>query len=203
MKIYLIRHGETDQNKVKCLQGRTDIELNAYGRELAYKTAEGLKEVDFDMIFTSPLKRARETAEIIKRGRNIPVVIEERIQEISFGEYEGLCYGKEHFSIPDKDFMYFFDKPECYVTPPSGESLEEVIARTGEFLRELAGKAEYRDKTVLLSTHGCALKAVLANVRNTPLAQFWGEGVHKNCAVSLVEIRDGQMEVLEDGKLYY
>ena len=203
MKIYLIRHGETDRNKVKCLQGRTDIELNEYGRELAYKTAEGLKEVDFDMIFTSPLKRARETAEIIRRGRNVPVIIEERIQEISFGECEGLCYGKDNYSIPDKDFMNFFDQPERYAVPVAGESFEEVIARTGEFLKELADKREYQDKTILLSTHGCALKAILANVRNTPLAQFWGEGVHKNCAVSLVEVVDGQMEVLEDGRLYY
>ena len=203
MKIYLIRHGETDRNKVKCLQGRTDIELNEYGRELAYKTAEGLKEVDFNIIFTSPLKRARETAEIIRRGRNVPVIIEERIQEISFGEYEGLCYGKENYSIPDKDFMNFFDQPERYAVPVAGESFEEVIARTGEFLKELADKREYQDKTILLSTHGCALKAILANVRNTPLAQFWGEGVHKNCAVSVVEMVDGQMEVLEDGRLYY
>ncbi len=203
MKVYLIRHGETDQNKVKCLQGRTDIELNEYGRELAYKTAEGLKHIDFDMIFTSPLKRARETAEIIKGERNIPVIVEERIQEISFGAYEGLCYGKEHYSIPDKDFMNFFDKPEYYVTPPGGESFGEVLARTGAFLQELKERAEYQDKTILLSTHGCALKAVLANAQSTELSQFWGAGVHKNCAVSLLEIRDGKIEILEDGKLYY
>ncbi|MBQ9142467.1 MAG: histidine phosphatase family protein [Lachnospiraceae bacterium] len=203
MKLYLIRHGETDQNKIKCLQGRTDIELNAYGRELAYKTAEGLREVDFHMIFTSPLKRARETAEIIKGERNIPMIVEERIQEISFGAYEGLCYGKEHYSIPDKDFMNFFDKPECYVTPPGGESFAEVLARTGAFLQELMGKKELADKTILLSTHGCALKALLAAARNTELANFWGEGVHKNCAVSLLEISEGQIKVLEDGRLYY
>jgi len=203
MKIYLIRHGETDQNKVKCLQGRTDIELNEYGRELARKTAQGLKDVEFEMIFTSPLKRARETAEIIKGERNIPVIVEERIQEISFGVYEGLCYGKEQYSIPDPDFMNFFHKPECYVTPTCGESFEEVLARTGAFLKELAENAAYQDKVILLSTHGCALKALLANVRNTPLSQFWGEGVHKNCAVSLLEIKDGQIEVLEDGRLYY
>lgn len=203
MKIYLIRHGETDQNKVKCLQGHSDIELNAYGRELARKTAEGLKNVKFDMIFTSPLKRARETAEMIKGDRKIPVYAEERIKEICFGEYEGLCYGKEHYSIPDEHFMYFFEKPECYVTPPGGESFEQVIARTGEFIRELAAREDLADKTILLSTHGCALKAVLANVRNTPLKDFWGEGVHKNCAVSLIEVKDGSMQVLEDGRLYY
>lgn len=203
MKLYLIRHGETDRNKAKCLQGRTDIELNEYGRELARKTAEGLKEVDFDMIFTSPLKRARETAEIIKGERTIPIIIEERIQEISFGEYEGLCYGKDHYSIPDKNFMDFFDKPECYETPPAGESFQEVLLRTGDFLKELAEKQEYQDKTILLSTHGCALKAILANACNTPLPLFWGGGVHRNCAVSLLEITDGQIHVLEDGRVYY
>ena len=203
MRIYLIRHGETDQNKVKCLQGRTDIELNEYGRELAYKTAEGLKEIKFDMIFTSPLKRARETAEIIRGNRNIPILIEERIQEISFGEYEGLCYGKEHYNIPDPDFMDFFNRPECYRTPPSGESFASVIARTGAFLGELVRDERYTNKTILLSTHGCALKALLANVGNTPLSAFWGEGVHKNCAVSLIEISDGKWVVLEDGRLYY
>ncbi len=203
MKLYLIRHGETDQNKRKCLQGRCDIELNEYGRELARMTAQGLKGVAFDVIYTSPLKRAVETAEIIRGERQIPIIIEERIQEISFGAYEGLCYGKEGFSIPDESFMNFFDKPACYTTPPEGESFAEVIARTGAFLRELIAKPEYQDKTILLSTHGCALKAILANVRNTPIAEFWGEGVHKNCGVSLIEVNSAGMQVLEDGRLYY
>ena len=60
MKLYLIRHGVTDQNKKRCLQGRSDIELNEQGRELARITAEGLRDVNFDLIFTSPLKRAYE-----------------------------------------------------------------------------------------------------------------------------------------------
>lgn len=203
MKIYLIRHGETDQNKCKCLQGRSDIELNEYGRELARKTAEGLKDIPFDIIFTSPLKRARETAEIIRGKREIPIALEERIQEISFGEYEGLCYGKENYSIPDKDFMNFFNKPQDYKTPPGGESLEEVITRTGEFLQEILQKEAYKDKNILLSTHGCALKACLANINGSLLAEFWGEGVHKNCAVSLIDVKEGKVVVTEDGKLYY
>lgn len=203
MKIYLIRHGETDQNKCKCLQGRSDIELNEYGRELARKTAEGLKDIPFDIIFTSPLKRARETAEIIRGKREIPIVLEERIQEISFGEYEGLCYGKENYSIPDKNFMNFFNKPQDYKTPPGGESLEEVITRMGEFLQEILQKEVYKDKNILLSTHGCALKACLANINGSLLAEFWGEGVHKNCAVSLIEVKEGKVVVTEDGKLYY
>lgn len=203
MKIYLIRHGVTDANKCKSLQGRTDISLNEQGRELARITAEGLKNIYFDIIFTSPLKRARETAEIIRGDRDIPVIDCEDIQEISFGEYEGLCFGKENYTIPDKDFMFFFNKPECYKPAPGGETFEEVLERTGRFLKELIEKEAYKDKTILLSTHGCALKALLANVRKLPVAEFWGEGVHKNCAVSLVEVKGGCATVVEDGKVFY
>lgn len=203
MKIYLIRHGETDQNKRKCLQGRSDVELNEYGRELARKTAEGLMDVDFDIIFTSPLKRAKETAEIIKGDRGIPIFCEARIQEISFGEYEGLCYGKDGYSIPDEDFMNFFHKPQEYATAPGGESFEEIIDRTGAFLQELLQNERYKGKNILLSTHGCALKALLMNINGSSLAEFWGEGVHKNCAVSLIEVKDSQAVVVEDGRIYY
>lgn len=203
MILYLIRHGVTDQNKKRCLQGRSDIELNEYGRELARKTAEGLKDVEFDMIFTSPLKRARETAEIIRRERNIPVINEERLIEIGFGDYEGLSFGKETYNIPDSKFMYFFERPELYQVPPAGESFEEVIKRTGEFLEELSRKQDYYDKTILLSTHGCALKALLSNINRNSLENFWGEGVHKNCAVTIIRVKDGIFEVLEEGKVYY
>ena len=86
MDIYLIRHGETDWNKTKRLQGVTDIPLNAYGIELAEKTAEGLKDVPFDRIYTSPLIRAKETAQIILGTRQIPLLEDPRIKEIGFGE---------------------------------------------------------------------------------------------------------------------
>lgn len=203
MLLYMIRHGETDQNKEKRLQGRTDIELNSYGRELAQITAEALSKVEFDLIFTSPLKRAKETAYIMRGERSIPVIEEERIQEISFGEYEGHCYKKENYDIPDPDFNFFFTAPDKYRPAPSGESFDAIIRRTGEFLAELISNPEYADKTILLSTHGCALKALLANITHCPLADFWGQGVYKNCGVAIVQVIDGQMTILEDGKLYY
>lgn len=205
MKIYLIRHGETNLNKKRVLQGRTDSELNEYGIELAEKTAEGLKNVAFDVVFTSPLKRAKKTAQIVARVEEtgIPVIEEPRIQEICFGEYEGLCYLKENYTIPDKEFMNFFMAPELFSPPKAGESLTEVIARTGGFVQELLENPAYEEKTVLLSTHGCALKAILANIRQTPLKDFWGDGVHKNCAVTIVEVKNKAATVLEEGKVYY
>ena len=188
------------------LQGQTDSELNDYGRELARQTAKGLENVPFDLAFTSPLRRAKETAQILLGDRKTLLIEEPRIQEISFGDFEGFCYLRKGGNIPDKTFWNFFKKPEEYRTPPNGESLESVIKRTGEFLDELLSKNQYADKTILVSTHGCALKAILANVRQIPLAKFWGAGVHKNCAVSILETRcetGGQLVILEEGKIFY
>ena len=89
MKLYIIRHGQTDWNRARRLQGRTDIPLNEWGRRVAELTREGLKDVAFDMAFTSPLIRAKETAEIILGDRNVPIIEDERIIEVNFGAYEG------------------------------------------------------------------------------------------------------------------
>ena len=203
MKVYLIRHGETDFNKQRKLQGQCDIELNEYGRELARMTAQGLKDVAFDVVYTSPLKRAKETAQIIIGERKTSVIEEPRIQEISFGDYEGLCCQGENFNIQDKSFRNFFDLPAEYNVPPNGESFEEIIERTGAFWKELLQKKELADKTVLISTHGCALKAILANINPVPIEKFWGTGVHKNCAVTIVNVTAQGVKVEEEGKLFY
>ncbi len=203
MLLYMIRHGETDKNKQKLLQGRTDVPLNEYGRELARITAQALKDVSFDYIISSPLQRALETAQLLRLDREIPILTDERIQEISFGDYEGHCFKGENYDLPDPNFNLFFAAPEKYQTPPNGESFEQILERTGAFLQKLLAEPKYEDKCILLSTHGCALKALLANLSGCALKDFWGEGVYKNCGVAIVEIKDGKIRVIEDGKLYY
>ena len=90
-----MRHGETDWNKKKLVQGRKDIPLNEYGRHLARETSYGMRQYQIDLAYTSPLRRAKETAEILLEGRNIPLYEDQRIQEISFGSYEGMsCVDK-------------------------------------------------------------------------------------------------------------
>ena len=95
MKLYMIRHGETDWNVAKRFQGRSDIPLNEEGRRLARVTSEALRETHFTRIYTSPLKRAYETAMIIKRDRNIPVINEPRIIEISLENMKGFAAAKK------------------------------------------------------------------------------------------------------------
>lgn len=83
--LYVTRHGETDWNLYGKVQGKADIELNAKGIEQAKETMEKLKEESIDFIICSPLKRARQTAEIINLEKNIHIVFDERISERDFG----------------------------------------------------------------------------------------------------------------------
>lgn len=203
MVLYMIRHGETDWNKVRRLQGRADIPLNSEGIRLAKVTSEALKDVPFTRIYTSPLKRARQTAEIIKGERDIPVIEEPRIQEISFGIYEGFHCGNENYDIPDPNFINFFDHPEKYNPPKDAESIAELCKRTTDFLQELVHTKAYENDTILLSTHGAALRGLLSSITGRDDSEFWKGGVHKNCAVTIVDVVDGKFVMREEGKIYY
>ena len=96
--LYIMRHGRTDWNERHKLQGRTDIPLNEDGRRMAEAAREEYLDVPLDICYCSPLIRAKETAEIVLRGRDIRIRTDERLREMSFGEYEGI---ENSFSFPD------------------------------------------------------------------------------------------------------
>jgi len=199
MIVYLIRHGQTDYNKKTMLQGGTDIALNDYGRQLAREAAKRMKDVPFDLAITSPLWRAKETAQIILGDRAVPLTEDARIREISFGEYEGLSYNNECFTVPDRSFLNFFEAPQEYKVPPKGESFASILERTGEFWQDIIDREEYREKTILVSTHGCALNAILTNIRKASLKDFWGSGLVKNCEAVKVTV-NGDCVQIEEGE---
>lgn len=202
MRIYFVRHGETDWNRERRIQGQVDIPLNEFGRHLARETAKGLSEINFKICYTSPLERARETAKIILDGRDVPVISDKRIMEMAFGEYEGKCRSKERWELP-KEFELFFEDPEHYKAPKGGESFADVKRRTGEFLQELYRNNDYKGSNVLITTHGAALAGLLNNIRSEPITKYWGSGVHKNCAVTEVIVTDGIPEIKSENMVYY
>ena len=203
MKIYLIRHGETDWNLEQRLQGAMDIPLNENGIELARETARGLRDVPFDVIYTSPLRRARQTAEIIRGDREIPLIEEPRIREICFGIYEGYCCGRDNYTIPDPAFRNFFVDPGNYVPPQGAESIEQLCGRTTEFLREVAFDPDNADKTILLSSHGAAVKGMLSSLTIRDKKDFWNGGVHKNCGVTVLNVEGGRITIERENVIYY
>ena len=90
MLLYIVRHGETDWNQERRMQGEHDTPLNKNGKELARITARALEDVPFDLAISSPLSRALETARILIGDRKIPVLRDSRIREINWGEWDGI-----------------------------------------------------------------------------------------------------------------
>ncbi|MDO5097017.1 MAG: histidine phosphatase family protein [Peptostreptococcaceae bacterium] len=175
--LYIMRHGKTDWNAKRKLQGRTDIPLNEEGREMARQAASAYRDVHFDICYCSPLARAKETAEIVLQGRNVPIVFDERLREMSFGVYEGL---EKSFEIPDCPVNLLFQNPEAYVAVEDGESLAQLYERTGEFLNEVVKPALEKGMDILIIGHGAMNCSIICQVKNLPLEKFWSEGI-ENC----------------------
>ncbi len=203
MRIYFVRHGETDWNLERRLQGQSDIPLNEFGRSLAMKTEEKMREIPFDHVISSPLIRAYETAEILIGNRDLKIEVDERMTEISFGEFEGLCCAEEGYNIPDPDFIDFFKNPEQYGAPKGGETILEFQQRLQAFMTELYQNEKFTDRTILIAAHGATIRGILSWIKGNSLKDFWQGGVHKNCAVSIVDYDGNQATIVEDGIVLY
>lgn len=137
--IYFVRHGQTDWNKIGKMQGHIDIELNNEGKQQAMIVKEKLSGVKFDMVFSSPLKRAVETAQIICDQE---ILVDDRLIERCNGELEGKL--KTEIEV----LIDFNDQNE---TRFGIEPLNTFKARINDFLNETLKK--YKDKNVLVVTH--------------------------------------------------
>lgn len=202
MRLYIIRHGETPWNVEGRLQGQTDIPLNENGIRLAKVTGEALKTVPFDFAISSPLKRARQTADLVLAGRDIPVYEDARIEELSFGSWEGLGCRASNFEIPSEHFQDFYKDPFHFQPAADGETIEHLCARTRAFWEELVSRPEWQDKTILIASHGCACRAILHNVYKNP-ADFWHGKVPPNCAVNIVAVEQGNAVLEAEDQIYY
>ena len=146
MKVLITRHGKTDWNVQRKIQGSVDTVLNEIGIAQAEEVREKLKDTKIDLVFSSPLKRAYMTAEIIMQGRNVPIIKDERIRERCFGILEG----KEKNQVKDwKNVAWKLDQD---VDVENIEQFRNVWARIKDFFDEITEK--YKDQNVLVVFHG-------------------------------------------------
>lgn len=193
MKLYIMRHGQTAWNKARRLQGHSEINLNENGVELAKEVGEKLKGVKIDRVFMSPLQRAQDTAKYVVGERNIPIIVEERIKEICFGDWEGCCIKPGCFEVPEDDFRKFIETPSEYIPPRGGETVKHICERVGDFIAELINNPQYQNETILLTTHGAAARALMYNLLPNELNDFWLGQVPPNCSLNIFEIEDGEV----------
>ncbi len=175
--LYIMRHGITDWNKIHRLQGRTDIPLNEEGRQMAKDAAVLYKNVHFDICYCSPLSRAKETASLVLAGRNIPIITDDRLIEMGFGNFEGI---PQILDRPDLPIYKLFKEPENFVATDGVEPLPDLFARTGDFLRTVIQKDLDNNKDILIVGHGAMNHSIICQIKKLPLSKFWKTGL-KNC----------------------
>ena len=160
--IYLVRHGETDWNLAGRLQGSTDIPLNELGKQSALKTAEYFRanDIAISCIMTSPLTRAKQTAQIIADVLEIPVIEQQALTERCFGEAEGLTAEERTLKFPDQDI-------------PGLEDIQVVRQRVWNVPQTLA--STHADESVIIVSHGGVINAVLSILSNGEI----GTGITK------------------------
>lgn len=203
MIIYIIRHGETNANKERRFQGWTDNPLNEKGIELAVVTGKAMKGIHFDRCYSSPLIRARQTAELVLQNSgnpDVPIYIDERLREVNMGDWEGRRLHSEVDGSISPQAMELFRDPFSSEGFPNGEHVLDVCARTQEFLKELAG--EDSEDVCLIAIHGFAMRAMLNFLYEDP-SDFWHKHVPYNCEVNILEAENGQIRLVEENKIYY
>jgi broad specificity phosphatase PhoE len=168
-RIILVRHGETDWNLERRIQGgSSNPPLNERGREQAEGLARRLEKEQVRAIYSSPLQRGLDTAKAIARYHKVRVVAEPSLREIEAGELEGVTLAElgRYFS----EFLIRSDSDDRFPRVPGGESLPEVQRRSWQVVQRAAG--ENPDGALVLVSHYFAILSVLCSVLGLPLSQI-------------------------------
>ncbi len=158
--IYLVRHGRTDWNDKKLVQGHTDIPLNLEGKTTSRELASNLRGVQFDRVYSSDLSRARETAEIVALEHELAVETTEALRERNFGNIEGESHSV--FPVMNRILESLDDETRYSYKFDSNMEMEsdaEIMSRFLVFLR--AAAIANLGKTILMATHGGVIRAFL------------------------------------------
>ena len=174
--LLLVRHGETDWNRELRIQGSSDTELNERGREQARELASELADVELDAVYSSDLRRARETAEIATAGRGLDIRLDRDLRERFFGSWEGLTRFEVAERFPDLEHH-------------DGETDQQVRERVLAAVHRIV--AAHPGEEVLVVSHGGALNALWHHAIGERIER-WG-----NCAAYRLAFRDGEFRAMD------
>lgn len=184
VNIYILRHGETDQNKIKVFYGSMEVALNAEGREQIIRAKEYLKNIKFDKVYSSERRRALETAKILL-DKNSEVIIDPRLNEISFGNFEGKNYNeiRELYPVECEEWSNNWKE----YSPPNGESYIEFYLRVRAFMEEIKN---IEAENILLITHGGVIRSIYSYILEENLDLYW-KFTSRNGDVSIIKSEYG------------
>ena len=180
MKIYITRHGQTNLNKARLMQGRSDEPLNLHGIDQAREARELLGDIHFDKVYSSPLKRAVTTASIIGGVDMSEIITDDRIIEADFGPYEK----KPYTGVGMKMALYWM-APWIFQAPSGVETLDSMRNRAKAFLDDIIGKSG-PDENILISCHGGIIRSLTGYLEHAPHGVRWYPKP-KHCEIRVYE----------------
>lgn len=183
MNLYFVRHGQTDWNTERRMQGCRDIPLNEKGRAQAKACGESLRDTHFDAVYCSPLSRAYDTCMAIVGEREVEVVTDDRLREFNYGIWEGKYFEEAMQDNPELWYIHWVKPGEFAI--PEGDSAVGKLAEAESFFEELLPKHE--GQNVLLVSHGYTCQFIIAAALNLHLndVQYFYQD---NASVSLIQI---------------
>lgn len=185
-RVIIVRHGETDWNKVGRYQGHEPTQLNASGRAQAQATDVALQKIKFDAVYSSDLPRAYQTVQIIT---NLPIHMDSRLREPHYGVFQGLTYAEMQAQYPTEFAAWY---PERKIAPPDGETPEQIANRAASFLEDMQ---LLKNKTVLVVSHGELIQVLLCLCLKEPLANQKAYIVD-NVSITEIAHSDGEWHLL-------
>ncbi|WP_338450779.1 histidine phosphatase family protein [Niallia oryzisoli] len=197
LKLYIVRHGETEWNKVQRIQGRLNSNLTDKGRHYAGLLGEKLKDTEFTGIISSPSERALETAQLIRGTRTTPIKTDERIMEMHLGHWQGLTTKEIKEQYPE-EYDSYMNQPDIYLNG-DGESFTDMLNRANEFLREL--KNSEMTGNLLIVTHGLFIKILYLIFKGIELKDLWTESTVNGTSLSIVKLEHGRFELMVEGDM--
>lgn len=191
MKIFITRHAQTIWNLDKRMQGCQDSPLTQKGIANAKKLGKSLENIDFDLIYCSPLKRAVDSANYIRGDKNTNIILDENFKEMNYGKWEGMTVNEinEKYSL---EYHNFINNPEKF-TPLGGESYDSVINRVKKGLFNIIKKHE--GENILIVTHTAIIKAIILIAKENPLDRFWNPPYITDTSLTVLEIIDGKIKL--------
>ncbi|MFB0918921.1 MAG: histidine phosphatase family protein [Clostridiaceae bacterium] len=195
MELFITRHGETMWNLEKRFQGWGNSELTEKGKKMAENLSKVIDENNIDIVFTSPLKRARETTKIAVGDKKIPIVVLDDLKEMNLGEWEGISLDELKRDEPERVHQYW-NEPEMYVSE-KGENFNEFIERVRRAYEEIINTKGF--EKALVVTHGMTVKALMHIITGEDFKKFLKEPVMKQTSITRVEINKGGNKIISTG----
>lgn len=185
-RIYLVRHAEAEGNKKRVFQGSFDADISENGHRQLERLKERFKDIKIDAVYSSPLKRALDTAQAANFYHNLPIITLDSLAEINGGHWEGVKWDDIPVLFPEENKAWV-DEPWKFA-PEGGESMRSVYDRIWQAILDIVKNNQ--GKTVLVTSHGCAIRNFFCRAKGLPLERLREIDWFENTSISTVDFDD-------------